>query len=307
MAALAGRGVFVGTSSWKYPGWCGQLYTRSRYDLKGQLNERLFKGECLKEYGEVFKTVGVDSTYYAFPGPSLMFGLTRAVPNDFLFAFKVTGDITIKKFTKQSRFGPRAGQPNPHYLDAELFKRTFLPAFQSFKPQVGLLMFEFSRFHSSDYERGRDFVADLDRFLGALPKEFPYGVEIRNRYFLKPEYFEVLARHGVTHVYNNWSAMPTVGVQMAIAGSATNPQVMAARFLLTPGRKYQDAVDKFGPYDEVKEANPEARAAGAKLMAEGAATPGRRTFILVNNRLEGSALGTIGGMLERVSGSSNAG
>ena len=30
---------------------------------------------------------------------------------------------------------------------------------------VGLLMFEFSHFWLSDYEHGRDFVADLDSFL----------------------------------------------------------------------------------------------------------------------------------------------
>jgi hypothetical protein len=29
-AALAARGVFIGTSSWKYEGWFGQLYTQGR-------------------------------------------------------------------------------------------------------------------------------------------------------------------------------------------------------------------------------------------------------------------------------------
>jgi len=31
-AELAARGVFIGTSSWKYEGWIGQLYTPSRYE-----------------------------------------------------------------------------------------------------------------------------------------------------------------------------------------------------------------------------------------------------------------------------------
>ena len=30
-AALAAKGVFIGTSSWKYPGWRGMLYDESRY------------------------------------------------------------------------------------------------------------------------------------------------------------------------------------------------------------------------------------------------------------------------------------
>jgi hypothetical protein len=30
-ASLAAQGVYVGTSSWKYPGWCGTLYDPARY------------------------------------------------------------------------------------------------------------------------------------------------------------------------------------------------------------------------------------------------------------------------------------
>jgi glycerate-2-kinase len=86
---------------------------------------------------------------------------------------------------------------------------------------------------------------------------------------------------------------------MALPGSRTNPDLIAARFLLKPGRKYEQAVKAFEPYDSIKEENPEARAAGRALIAEGkAAGPKRRTFIFVNNRLEGNALATIGAMLQ---------
>jgi hypothetical protein len=59
-----------------------------------------------------------------------------------------------------------------------------------------------------DYEHGRDFVADLDTFLGKLPKGWPYAVEMRNKHWLAPEYFSCLARHGIAHVFNSWDAMP---------------------------------------------------------------------------------------------------
>jgi len=79
----------------------------------------------------------------------------------------------------------------------------------------------------------------------------------------------------------------------------TNPQLVGARFLLKPGRKYQEAVDQFSPYDRVQESNPEARAAGARLIADGAAAgPERKTLIYINNRLEGNALETISAMVE---------
>ena len=140
----------------------------------------------------------------------------------------------------------------------------------------------------------------LDEFLGKLPKGWPYGVEIRNRHFLAPEYFAMLASHGVAHIFNSWANMPTVGEQMALRASRTAANLCGARFLLTPGRKYQEAVDLFSPYDEVKEPSPEARAAGARLIQEGLAAGGqRKTFIYVNNRLEGNALLTIDAMLEQ--------
>jgi hypothetical protein len=89
-----------------------------------------------------------------------------------------------------------------------------------------------------------------------------------------------------------------VAEQMALPGSRTNPQLVAARFLLKPGRKYEQAVKAFEPYDTLKEENPEARAAGKKLIAEGQADgPKRKTFVFVNNRLEGNALATIAAMV----------
>ena len=69
-AALAARGVFVGTSSWKYQGWLGQLYDPGRYAWHGKFAETRFKRECLAEYAEVFKTVCVDAAYYTFPSPA---------------------------------------------------------------------------------------------------------------------------------------------------------------------------------------------------------------------------------------------
>lgn len=162
-------------------------------------------------------------------------------------------------------------------------------------------MFEFSRFYPSDYHHGRDFVADLDKFFGALPKGWPYAVEMRNRHWLQPDYFQCLARHDVAHVFNSWEAMPSVSEQMAMPESRTNPELTAARFLLVPGRKYEDAVKTFQPYDQVKEKNDEARTAGKILVSEGNAAAGKKkTFIYVNNRLEGNALETIDAIISAV-------
>lgn len=298
LAQLAARGVFVGTSSWKYPGWRGLLYDEARYVYRGKLAESRFEKHCLAEYAGVFQTVCVDAAYYQFPDARYLEGLVSQVPPDFQFGFKVTDEITIKQFANLPRFGRRAGQANANFLNASLFADAFLGPCESFKQHLGLFMFEFSHFHPGDFARGREFVDALDHFLAQLPRGWPYGVEIRNRNFLHPDYFAMLASHGVAHIFNYWADMPPVAEQMALPGSLTAPNLCGARFLLAPGRKYQEAVDRFQPYDRVQETNPAARAAGARLIREGAAAGGqRKTFIYVNNRLEGNALGTITAML----------
>jgi uncharacterized protein YecE (DUF72 family) len=302
-ALLAAGGVYLGTSSWKYDGWIGQLYSPSRYLYRDKIARTRFGRECLREYAEVFKTVCVDAAYYTFPSQQSLLRMAEQVPADFLFAFKVTDAITIKRFPNLSRFGDLAGKSNEKFLSADLFADAFLRPCEAIRDQVGLLMFEFSRFWPTDYAQGRDFVTDLDAFLDRLPKGWPYGVEMRNRNWLRPDYFTCLARHQVAHVLNSWEAMPSVREQMAQPGSQTNRSLVAARFLLKPGRRYEEAVQAFQPYDKTKEVDDGARQAGAALIVDGRKASGRRTFLYVNNRLEGNALSTLEAMVDIATGS----
>src|SRR6266704_2425788 len=99
VAKLATRGVFIGSSSWKYPGWRGQLYDGEKYVTRGTFSESRFNRDCLAEYAEVFKTVCVHAAYYKFPDQRYLEGMVSQVPADFQFAFKVTDEITVKRFT----------------------------------------------------------------------------------------------------------------------------------------------------------------------------------------------------------------
>jgi hypothetical protein len=44
LADLAAKGVFVGTSSWKYPGWRGMIYDESKYITRGKFSEARLPG-----------------------------------------------------------------------------------------------------------------------------------------------------------------------------------------------------------------------------------------------------------------------
>ncbi len=299
---LADQGVLLGTSSWKYPGWLGMIYDEQQYLYRGKVAKTRFEKGCLAEYAQVFKSVCVDAGYYSFPTGKYLHGLVSQVPDDFKFAFKVTDEITIRKFPHLPRHGDRAGKLNEHFLDPEIFQRAFLAPCEPFRKNIGVLMFEFSRFYPGDFDCGRDFVERLDGFLGSLPKAgWQYGVEIRNRSFLEAGYFEMLRRHGVTHVFNNWTRMPPVEEQLDVEGSMT-ADFAAARFLLKAGRNYQQAVDSFQPYDKTKEVNESARQAGASLIRRliDAHAPRKKSqrasFLFVNNRLEGNALLTLAAM-----------
>lgn len=301
LGSLARAGIHIGTSSWKYPGWLGQVYCRERYLWRGQFAESRFQRLCLAEYAEVFPTVCVDAAYYTFPKVPALRAMAAQVPPHFRFAFKVTDTITVKRFPNLDRFGLRAGQSNPDFLNAALFQEAFLGPLTAIRDQVGLVIFEFSRFYAADFVRGRDFVEALDRFFSALPRDWPYGVEIRNRSFLEPAYFEVLARHGVAPVFNSWEAMPPVGEQMARAGPRALTGAVGVRLLLRPGRRYEEAVQRFSPYDRVQDPQRETRAAVAQLIRQARDTGRPRPlWLYVNNRFEGNAPGTIAAILEQL-------
>lgn len=291
--SLAQDGVYVGTSSWKYRGWLGQLYNEHRYFTRGRFSEAKFERTCLEEYAETFSTVCVDAGYYSFPRAEYLAGLAGQVPAHFRFGFKVTEEITVKRFPNVSRYGPRAGQVNDHFLDAELFARSFLTPCETIRQNMGVLIFEFSHFHEHDFARGREFLALLDGFLSALPRGWQYAVEIRNKNFLHPDYFAVLREHGVAHCFNAWERMPPVSAQLALPESRT-AAFLTGRFLLTSGRNYEAAVSAFAPYAETRVPDPDARAAARRLIQEARQCRGAHlSYFFINNRLEGNALNTI--------------
>src|SRR5882672_10383588 len=115
---LAAQGVFLGTSSWKYPGWLGKVYDEDRYVWRGRFSKTRFEQNCLMEFAQIFPAVSVDATYYKFYERAALEEMAAQAPEYFQFAFKVCSDITFKQFPQLPRFGSRAGTANPHFLDA---------------------------------------------------------------------------------------------------------------------------------------------------------------------------------------------
>ena len=291
LASLASKGVFIGTSSWKYPGWLGQVYTENRYMSRGKFSEKRFQAECLAEYAATFPVVCGDFSFYQFPSAQYWQRLFRSALASLKYAFKVPEEITVKMFPIHPRYGARAGESNPAFLDAMLFRNTFLDLLEPYREQIAVLVFEFGTFGKQTYRDVGAFLAQLDPFLAALPAAFRYGVEIRNQEFLSSEYFKCLREHRVAHVFNAWTRMPELSEQMQLPEVYT-ADFTVARALLRKGRPYEAAVAKFSPYQQIQDPNPEARQALRNLISR-ARERSEPSYIFVNNRLEGNAPQTI--------------
>jgi uncharacterized protein YecE (DUF72 family) len=287
LAALVPPSIRFGTSSWTYPGWKGLVYFR---EYKGRGTAAPMLGEYARF--PLFRTVGIDSTFYAPPSDATLQSYAEQLPPGFPCASKVWQEITIHTWTKLQDKA-RANQENPRFLDAALFlEAIYEPYRRHFAEHMGPFMFEFQAIPSGP--RGlapEQFVERLDRFFAQLPAGGPWAVEIRNPEFLTPSYFAVLREHGVSHVFNSWTRMPSIGEQLALQDSVAG-STLVARALLKPGRTYNEAVDAFAPYDRIQEPLPGLRADLVNLIRTALALR-LPAHVIVNNRAEGSAPLTI--------------
>lgn len=284
------KGIFFGTSSWKYPGWQGMVYNR-RYPSK-----KVFDQECLSEYAELFPTVCADFALYDFPNREKMHIIHEQTTDEFKLSLKVTDRITIKRYPNLPRHGPNAGKENLDFLNVELFEDAFLRPLEALKKKRGAIIFEFSTFYPASGVTYDTYVSMIDDFLSRLPKGSEYAVELRNKEFLTEEYLAMLHAHGVAHVLNSWTRMPPLIEQLQFAGVLTG-KFTVARALLKPGRTYQEAVELFQPYESLKEENPELRAGLAEGVSRCVAE-GKTLYAYVNNRAEGNSPKTIEAILD---------
>ena len=289
LAALAARlppEVRFGTSSWTYPGWKGLVYQQD-YPKTGAA------ARMLAEYARfpLFRTVGIDSTFYTPPTPKVLTEYADALPPGFPCLAKVWDRITVHTHAA-ARNKSKGGEPNHDFLNVDLFLReVYEPWQRDFSEHAGPLLFEFQTIARGERMVAQEFADRLDAFFSKLPREGKYAVELRNQEFLMPPYLAVLREHGVAHLFNSWTRMPSIGQQLDVPG-VFSAEFVVARVLLRPGRYYAEAVDAFAPYDRIQDPNPELRRDVARLIEEA-----RRlrlpAYIIVNNRAEGSAPKTI--------------
>ena len=276
--------IRLGTSSWTFPGWGGIVYA-------GNPTNAALVRSGLKAYAAhpLLRTVGIDRSHYAPLTRDDLAGYAAQLPEGFRAVSKVWDEITTRVFPSHPRFGARAGQLNPSFLDPVRTREVVLaPYTEAFTDHAGPFVFEIPPMPRQFLPDPEAFARAVDTLLAGLPKPFRYAFELRNRELLTRRYLDTLRAHGASHVLNFWTAMPTVGEQLTIPGVVTAPFVVA-RLMLPPYTRYEDKRAEYAPFDKIVCAQPAMRE-DVVVLAERAAQLGvRAVFIIVNNKAEGSS------------------
>lgn len=286
--------VRFGTSSWAYTGWQGLVY-------KNVYPKARFSRDCLSEYAayeyagaRIFRTVGIDHTFYRPATEAQLAHYAGQVPAGFLVCSKVWEEITIPIFANLPRYGVKSGTTNARFLDALACEELVLqPALAGLGACAGPFIFEFQRSGLSP----EDFFPRLDRFFSQLPPGRPYAVEVRNPALLGRRYHDLLQEHRIAHVYNHWCSMPRLAVQHAAMEASFTAAHVVVRLLTPLGVSYQEAVERAAPYNRLVEPLPQMRAETVGLVRQAIAEK-RNIFVLANNRAEGSAPLTVQALVD---------
>ena len=272
--------VYLGGSTWSFPGWAGTVYDRDYPQAR-------LAREGLAAYARypLFKAVGIDRTHYAPVEPAELAAYAAAVPEDFLFLVKAHEACSLARYPDHARYGKQRGQANPLFLDpAYAADRVVAPYVEGLGAKGGALLFQLA---AQSLGPPAAFAEKIHRFLAALPRGPVYAVEVRNRELITAAYGDALAAVGACHCHNVYPRMPDLRAQAALAKSERNPLTIV-RWLVAPALTYAESARRFAPFSRIVEPDPASRRAVAALARETLAS-GRRFLATVNNNAEGSA------------------
>ncbi len=172
--------ILLGTSGWSYEDWIGPFY--------------LEKEDQLGFYGQVFKTVEINSTFYRVPPAWMVKVWVKNSPEDFVFSAKIPRTITHRK----------------KLVDAREELNDFLKVMRPLqtRQKLGPLLiqlppkFEFN-------------IGKLRRFLEILPSEQMFSIEFRDVVWLKGEVYDLLKEFNVAYTVVDEPLLPPVCIVTA--------------------------------------------------------------------------------------------
>lgn len=310
--------LFLGTTSDRYSGWIGQIYSEDRY--KGRLqsrtksldgnayNETVLPVDSVAEYYSHFPLLEIDFTFYRpllnqDGTPSQNYHVLQSYRRYLNPRDKVIVKVPQGVFARKIRRGG-AYDDNPDYLNTDYFIRRF------YRPVTDILGDNLCGFiFEQEYQRkdplygaGR-FAGDLDLFFSGLPADGRYHVEIRTDRLIGKPVLDVLEKKGAGLVLSHWTWLPSLKDQYRkLSGRQMNKEGSQVIRLLTPrGKNYAQTYAEAFPFSRLVEGmmSPDMIDDTVEII-RGEVRAGRRILILVNNRAGGNAPQTARMIADRV-------
>lgn len=171
--------TLIGTSGWSYNEWAGVFYPSSSTNK-------------LSFYSKIYRTVEIDSTFYAYPSKGLVIGWTRYTPDDFSFAAKLPRTITHEK-----KLDLKEGAEG----DTLRFLGLMKPLIIAGKLGAVLIQLPPSFSFDSDFSK-------LEAYLNTIPDDVRFAAEFRHPSWLRNETWKLLRSRNVANVIVDEPLLP---------------------------------------------------------------------------------------------------
>ena len=171
MSQLAGQAL-LGTCGWAYDDWKGVFYPP---EVKGT--------DRLVHYAKRFRTVEIDSTFYAIPARKTVQGWRERTPEGFIFSAKFPRSITHE--ARLMGCGEEA--------------EGFVDVMSELGDRMGPLLIQLPPSMTVRY------IGALEAFFEGLPDGYTYALEVRHRSWLVEPFAELLKRWKVSLVLTDGS------------------------------------------------------------------------------------------------------
>lgn len=270
--------LYLGTSSWSFPGWEGLVYDR-------HYPENRLAQSGLKAYSAhpLFRTVSLDRTYYRPMALDEFKKLRAQVPDTFRFVVKAPRDLL-----KPTRDG----------FDLATLSREFLtPAARGLGDTLGVVLLQFPPGTQADW--GPEFVPALGRLLRGLPQGLSYSLELRDEELLGPRLRGELEGTSTSLCASIHPHLPDPDQQLLKVPPTMGTPVVF-RWNLRPSLDYKQAKNNFSPFRQLASEDSRRRRLLARLVRR-ALQAGRAVYLTANNKAEGCAPLTLLKFLEELS------
>jgi uncharacterized protein YecE (DUF72 family) len=273
--------LFLGTSSWSFPGWKGIVYDR-------HTTQTVLARHGLEAYAShpLLRCVGIDRTFYGPLSSAEFARYAASVSDSFRFLIKAHELLTRAQLRSPAP-GVKPAR-NETFLDANYaVQEVIRPILEGLGAKAAVLVFQFPPQSTASFGGPAGFAESLRRFLEELPRGLLYAVELRNPELLVDPYLRALEETGACHCFNVHPTMPPLEQQLLMTEAASFPAAVV-RWMLRRNREYGDARDAWAPFDRLMEEDSESRRHIA-AMCRVAVSKGKPSYVVVNNKAEGSA------------------